>query len=459
MRLCVLGALCAAVAAGAGARNASRISSCDASGGAPPGVTIVTQASVGRLKNLRLICDRWRGRISLAIHVQKGGDAKRIRSDAASSAKRCSHAAIETVMEHPSRKDYPVNLLRNVAFRAVRTSHAWILDVDFIPSQYTRGAIDAALAAGGGDRAALVVPAFVLDYRHISEEQAKSGRWENQRRAIKDVKESDVPNSLSELQKCLGRPNAYRFVGGKVVVDSLPDVYCHPFHHHGSTRFVRWLAESKLAGKRGDAPNRLDCFIGEKFEPYVVVRACGDAEDPPAFDERYTGYGKNKLEWIYNLRAANYTFATVKRAFVTHAPHANSKARDQWNNDRGRATARQRKDARFSFLVKKGRPVATPICDGRRAYERYEHPSKAWRAVAQAAKVCALPDPGRCVEERISEAHTWANVQRAHLERLRAASPDEGAANATDAHPADGLLEDYRRHYARRGRFSRKPPS
>ena len=25
-------------------------------------------------------------------------------------------------------------------------------------------------------------------------------------------------------------------------------------------------------------PNRLDCFIGEKFEPYVVVRACGDAE-------------------------------------------------------------------------------------------------------------------------------------------------------------------------------------
>ena len=50
-----------------------------------------------------------------------------------------------------------------------------------------------------------------------------------------------MPNSLSELQKCLGRPNAYRFVGGKVVVDSLPDVYCHPFHHHGSTRFVRWL--------------------------------------------------------------------------------------------------------------------------------------------------------------------------------------------------------------------------
>ena len=34
----------------------------------------------------------------------------------------------------------------------------------------------------------------------------------------------------------------------------------------------------------------------------------------------------------------------------------------------------------------------------------------------------------------------------------RAASPDEAAANATDAHPADGLLEDYRRHYARRRR-------
>ena len=68
-RLLAISALACAIIAGDAALSQGRFSSCDASGRAKPGVTLVTQASVGRLKNLKLICDRWKGRLSLAIYV------------------------------------------------------------------------------------------------------------------------------------------------------------------------------------------------------------------------------------------------------------------------------------------------------------------------------------------------------------------------------------------------------
>ncbi|KAH8074178.1 hypothetical protein JL720_10734 [Aureococcus anophagefferens] len=105
---------------------------------------------------------------------------------------------------------------------------------------------------------------------------------------------------------------------------------CSGFHHHGTTRFMDWLVDAD------DAPPRR-LLLGNHFEPFVVVRRCDEATPRngsarvPRFDERFTGYGKNKIEWISSLRGADYAFYTVGAAFAVHVPHLQSAAKKEWD--------------------------------------------------------------------------------------------------------------------------------
>ena len=111
-----------------------------------------------------------------------------------------------------------------------------------------------------------------------------------------------------------------RHVAEAVLKQRTPSrIRCEPFHHHGSTRFDKWLAAT--------APEKLSCFLGNFYEPFVVVRNCAVT---PRFDERYVGYGKNKLAWITSLRAAGFHFYTVPRAFAVHVPHQVSEEHRLW---------------------------------------------------------------------------------------------------------------------------------
>ena len=124
------------------------------------------------------------------------------------------------------------------------------------------------------------------------------------------------------------------------------DLRCSAFHHHGTTRFLDWLALPDDA-----PPARLDCFLGNHFEPFVVVRRCDEPTAvngsfaTPRFDERFAGYGKNKLEWIAALRAADYEFHTVAGAFAVHVPHLLSTSKRDWDRWRSKDRA-ERKRAR-----------------------------------------------------------------------------------------------------------------
>ena len=54
----------------------------------------------------------------------------------------------------------------------------------------------------------------------------------------------------------------------------------------------------------------------------------------PNFDERFDGYGKNKVQFVQGLRGAGWTFWVLPRAFVIHAPHSLSAAGSQWQHSR-----------------------------------------------------------------------------------------------------------------------------
>jgi hypothetical protein len=48
------------------------------------------------------------------------------------------------------------------------------------------------------------------------------------------------------------------------------------------------------------------------------------------YDESFYGYGKNKIEFITQIRHAGYKFHLLKKAFLIHYPHTESVAKLNW---------------------------------------------------------------------------------------------------------------------------------
>ena len=73
-------------------------------------------------------------------------------------------------------------------------------------------------------------------------------------------------------------------------------------------------------------------------EPYVVLPWCPStkSESPrpltPYYDERFYGYGKNKIQHISHLRYRGLHFSVIPQSFAVHHPHPESNVKQVWNN-------------------------------------------------------------------------------------------------------------------------------
>ena len=92
---------------------------------------------------------------------------------------------------------------------------------------------------------------------------------------------------------------------------------------HGTTDYRAWLT----GYANGKSFASVDCFRSNRYEPYVVLRK---TPWTPRYEERFTGYGKNKIQHLVHLRYAGWRFSVIGRSFLTHFPHHKSAARVEW---------------------------------------------------------------------------------------------------------------------------------
>ncbi|TRZ22783.1 hypothetical protein HGM15179_004299 [Zosterops borbonicus] len=241
----------------------------------PTDVTLVAQLSMDRLQMLEAICKHWAGPISLALYMSDAEAQQFLRYAQASEVL----SARRNVAYHIVYKEgqfYPINLLRNVALANTQTPYVFLTDIDFLPMyglyDYLRNSIEQLELPQR--KAALIVPAFeTLHYRLT------------------------FPKSKAELLSMLDMGSLYTF-----------RYHVWP-KGHAPTDYAKW--------RTATVPYRV--AWQPDFEPYVVVR-----RDCPRYDQRFVGFGWNKVSHIMELDAQEYELLVLPNAFMIHMPHAPS---------------------------------------------------------------------------------------------------------------------------------------
>eukprot|EP00873_Tetraselmis_striata_P007743 jgi/Tetstr1/428007/TSEL_018080.t1 len=302
--------------------------------------TLVTQASLDRAQQIKAQAAAWGGRISLALYIEapRGSAASAdILADVAAlhAALEAGPAAVDISLLWALPSDgatvpydtmYPVNALRNLALSAATTELVFLLDIDFQPSQglleavegrapewnVTSRAVQALVdASAQGRREMLVVPAFEVAPEDEAGPQAAATRVQC------------MPRQKRRLAALVKAGKAYGFHVG------------HFPQGHSPTDFSRWLASR--------APYAVQ--FNEYYEPYVIAAR----RLVPPYDERFRGYGMNKISHLYASAAAGFRFTVAPEAFVAAFEHKKSRS---WQATFG-SDARAEQKVRISALYRR----------------------------------------------------------------------------------------------------------
>ncbi|KAH8050959.1 hypothetical protein JL722_10989 [Aureococcus anophagefferens] len=264
------------------------------------------------------VCRRWAGPVVVAVYGPRGAAVP--AAPAACGAGRVEFVErLVDAKRYADHNAYPVNELRNLAIARVRTSHFLLCDVDLWPDEqlyagpksnlqpdfnvsvrewlYDRlhalGASVAHNATFADPKVAIVVPAFSREVKTDcasstgKEDHADAGRMASCHREAEAM-----PATFEGLKRCIVAKECHIF---------------DRFNHdgHGTTDYKSWL------NTKSKALRPVDCFLSNRYEPYVVLR-----KSPllPPYEERFVGYGKNKIQNIVHMRYAGFSFAARARA-------------------------------------------------------------------------------------------------------------------------------------------------
>jgi hypothetical protein len=180
-----------------------------------------------------------------------------------------------------------------------------------------------------------------------------------------------MPRSIESLKQCM---NSTKVTMRQDISDletksilaavnsSIASSKCIVFHSdyfpkgHRDTKSAQWLHEGNQNSLRP-----IPCINIDAYEPYLALPWCPSTKlnhntlqakvmeradqynddnrypmEPwapltPYYDERFYGYGKNKLQHIFHLQQTGYSFSAIPTmGFLTHHPHPDSNTKIHW---------------------------------------------------------------------------------------------------------------------------------
>ena len=195
--------------------------------------------------------------------------------------------------------EYPINALRNRAIKMAKTDVLFMLDVDFVPATdlgmpspgYRDPVVYDQLIKLTSEKKALVLPAFEITAR---KQELVMGQ--------------NFARHLALAGKRLMRDY---FLAGMVDAFNGADA---PFGH-GPTQTAKWVTIL-------DTPMTYRAQYQPKYEPFLIL----GKSTIPWCDERFVGYGGNKIAYINQLRGEGFTFHVHPFGYTLHVPHPKTKA-------------------------------------------------------------------------------------------------------------------------------------
>ena len=283
------------------------ITSCPASlSGDELNTTLVTQLDTQRLWLVNETCARWKDPLVIVVYFAD----ESIHTDIAVSFREeieadCPHVDLLFVVNDSEEETpYPINLLRNLALERVRTSHVLLTDADLLPSVELSKEINEALLLHQdarqklgvpGDRDAMVVPAFQIEFPGESEQVEFLTNPQGMVHRI--------PRKFADLKGCINSTACTSFREK------------HFPNGHSSTRSHRWLQEDwyQEVGTVKDI-KQVKCMKSDSYEPYLVLPWCSSGQGSahrisPLYDERFLG-----CKYMLRLRQAQ---AVLYQHFLT----------------------------------------------------------------------------------------------------------------------------------------------
>ncbi|XP_034937616.1 LARGE xylosyl- and glucuronyltransferase 1-like isoform X2 [Chelonus insularis] len=239
-------------------------------------IGLVTQCSADRIILLDELFKRWPGTISVAVYLTDAEVQSFLDfisgSDVLKNRKNIAYHIV-----YKDGEFYPINYLRNVAISQIPTPYIFQLDVDFLPPVDLYEKLMSYILKSNTselEKKAFIIPAF-----------------ETQRYRF------TFPANKDELLKYLTYGVLYTFR------------YHVWTKGHAATNFSYWKT----------AVDPYEVSWEPDFEPYIVV-----SKSAPMYDERFIGFGWNKVSYITHLTALGYKYIVLPNVFIIHRPHAPS---------------------------------------------------------------------------------------------------------------------------------------
>lgn len=265
-------------------------------------ITVVTVGSFNRLFILPIFASRWDGPIVFVIHLleEQQSNLDEFLRDSSHSILCNPRIRILTYVAEKGAffyDNYPINILRNIGIRNVRTSHFIVLDMDMWMSQ---GSYQTLLTLPEeikqSTRTAVIIPAFFHTGWTIT-----NGTLQEQVASVLNR----IPFSMSDLLECVKISKCSPMKKGLFTHLYVPQ---------------KWIDDKR----RGNYLDYYDyaCWKNDLQEPYLLVAR---NDSIALFNEAFINYGFNKISYVETLRREEYRFILAGKVFAFDLPHLPSR--------------------------------------------------------------------------------------------------------------------------------------